>query len=382
MNPGRYFDHPATAWPLDPAVPAAIVRHLATAGGNPGRSAHLLATAAAAVLADARVALAALTGRRDPGRVVLTASTTDALALAFGALRPGDTVITTSIEHNAVTRPLARLADDIGVLVREVPATADGVVDPAALAAACDRATRLVVVTAGSNVLAAATDLAALRPAIGPNPLILVDAAQTVGHLPLAVDAWGLDLVALPGHKAIGGPQGTGALIVADRVDLPVLIEGGTGGASESRRTPPLFPEGFEAGTPNGPGIAGLVAALAARTPASMRAEAERLSALRAQLVDGLATLPGMQIFSCRDESRALPLVSFRIAGLDPADLAWRLSDLGFALRAGLHCAPAAHRTAGTLETGLVRAGLGPRHTPDDVAALVDAVRYAARQAS
>ena len=382
MNPGRYFDHPATAWPLDPAVPAAIVRHLATAGGNPGRSAHLLATAAAAVLADARVALAALTGRRDPGRVVLTASTTDALALAFGALHPGDTVVTTSIEHNAVTRPLARLADDAGVQVREVPTAADGLVDPAALAAACGPATRMVVVTAGSNVLGAATDLAALRPAIGPNPLILVDAAQTVGHLPLAVDAWGLDLVALPGHKAIGGPQGTGALIVADRVDLPVLIEGGTGGASESHRTPPLFPEGFEAGTPNGPGIAGLVAALAARTPASMRAEAERLSALRAQLVDGLATLPGMQIFSCRCESRALPLVSFRIAGLDPADLAWRLSDLGFALRAGLHCAPAAHRTAGTLDTGLVRAGLGPRHTTDNVAALVDAVRYAARQAS
>ncbi len=382
MNPGRYFDHPATAWPLDPAVPAAIVRHLAAAGGNPGRSAHPLAVAAAATLAETRVALATLAERADPGRILLTASATQALAVAFGAVRPGDAVVTTSIEHNAVTRSLARLADDAGVSVHEVPTPPNGTVDPAALAAACGPTTRMVVVTAGSNVLGSATDLAALRPAVGPDPLILVDAAQIAGHLPLKVDAWGLDLVALPGHKALGGPQGTGALIVGDRVELPVLIEGGTGGASESRRTPSLFPEGFEAGTPNGPGFAGLCAALATRTPATMQAEARHLRMLRAQLVAGLDALPGMQIFGCRDASQALPLVSFRIAGLDPTELAWRLGTLGFALRAGLHCAPAAHRTAGTLDTGLVRAGLGPRHTSDDVAALVDAVRYVARQAS
>lgn len=381
MNPGRYFDHPATAWPLDPAVPAAVVRHMAEAGGNPGRSAHSLSAAAASTLADLRMRLAALVGRADPARVVLTASTTEALALAVGALRPGDDVVMSSIEHNAVARPLARLADEAGVRLREVAADAEGIVRAEALAAAVSPATRMVVVTAGSNVLGAATDLVALRPAVGPGPLLLVDAAQTAGLRPLMADAWGLDLVALPGHKALGGPQGTGALIVGDRVELPVLHEGGTGGASEARRTPPVFPEGYEAGTPNGPGCAGLLAALTLRTPATMADEASRLGRLRESLLAGLTRVPGMQIFGCRDAERALPLVAFRTAGIDPADLAWGLGELGFAVRAGLHCAPAAHRTAGTLDTGLVRAGLGPRHTADDVAALVDAVGFLVRGA-
>lgn len=382
MNPRRYFDHAATGWPLDPAVPAAMLRHLESAGGNPGRGAHRLAVAAAARIAATREAMAALLGRGNPERVVFTASATEAIQLALGVVEPGDEVVTSSIEHNAVARPLARLADEAGVVLRTALATPEGLIEPEALAALCSPRTRLVAVTAASNVLGARTDLAALRPAIGPAPLLFVDAAQVAGLYPIDMDAWGLDMVAVPGHKAIGGPQGTGALAVSDRVDLPVLREGGIGGRSEDRRTPRVFPDGYEAGTPNGPGLAGLSAALALRPPAAMAREAARLAPLRRRLVEGLQALPGARVFGCLDERRAVPLASFRLDGRDCAELAWRLGEAGFAVRAGLHCAPAAHRTAGSIDGGLVRIALGAAHDEEAVDDLLAAIADIAGRAA
>lgn len=384
MDPRRYFDHAATGFPKPPQVLRAIEQWFAAAG-SPGRGAHDWAAAAARTLTETRLEAARVFGHADPARVAFAASATDALNMAVAGLDwpAGSHVVTSSVEHNALMRPLARLVDEGRIRLTVVESSPDGHVEVAALAAAIESQTRLVAVTAGSNVLGSRVDLAALRPAIGPQPLLLVDAAQTAGVLPVSMDAWGLDLLAVPGHKGLGGPPGIGLLLASGRVELAVWREGGTGGRSEPRRTPAEWPEGYEAGTPNGPGIAGLGAVLAALDPDRLEATFAARMAVWQVLVEGLQSIPGMEIFSCLDPNRALPLVSFRVAGLDPADLAWRLGrNEGYAVRAGLHCAPAAHRTAGTEATGLVRASLGPDHTAEDAAAFVRAVAHVVRAAA
>ncbi|RMF15269.1 MAG: aminotransferase class V-fold PLP-dependent enzyme [Candidatus Dadabacteria bacterium] len=372
MNPSRYFDHAATSFPKHAAVVDAMVAHLRERAGNPGRGSYPLAAAAAGEIVQARLIAASLFDA-DAERVLLLPSATHALNLAItGTLKPGDRVVTTSIEHNALARPLARAADQ-GVTVDVIEAQSDGRVDPDHFRRA--RGARLVAVTAGSNVLGARLDLKAIRAAIGPEPLLCVDAAQTAGVLPLRLGDAAIDLLAIPGHKSLGGPSGTGLLCCSARVELEPLIEGGTGGNSEPRRTPPLFPDGFEAGTPNGPGIAGLLAALELVDDRGLPERFAERMALWQELVEGLRSITGLIIRSCTDPEIALPLVSFEHPASTPGELAWRLGEAGFAVRAGLHCAPGAHRAAGTIDRGLVRASLGPAHTREDIEAFVNAVR-------
>lgn len=374
-RPQDYFDHASTSFPKSPAVIAAVADYLAHEAGNAGRGAYRLAVRAAARVAAARTAVATVFGHPDPERVVFTLNTTEALNLAlYGSLKSGDHVVTTTIEHNAMARPLRRLAE-VGVETTWVPATPDGWVDPAAIAAACRPDTRLVAVTAGSNVLGARVDVAGIRAAIGPVPLLLVDAAQVLGAEPVDLAAWGADLVAAPGHKAVGGPPGVGMLLVSARVGLRPWREGGTGSHSEAATTPALFPDGYEAGTLNGPGIAGLQAALDELAATDLKALSDHKHAVWMRLAEGLTARRDVEVFSCLDPHRALPLLAFRSTRLGPNAIAHALDrDHGIAVRAGLHCAPDAHRTAGSLNTGLVRLSIGPRHTLDDAARFLRAL--------
>lgn len=373
-----YLDNAATSFPKPPEVSAAIADLLASRAGNPGRSGHALAVAAQAVVADTRRLLASLFGVRDPSRIVFALNATDALNTAlWGLLRPGDRVVTTSLEHNAVIRPLSALAER-GVTVVRVPCAPDGTLDPEDLARALEAApTRLVAMIHASNVCGTILPVReAARLAHRHGALLLLDAAQTAGVLPIDVGELGIDLLAFPGHKGLLGPTGTGGLYVAPEVRLTPLRQGGTGTRSEEERQPDALPEALEAGTVNTVGIAGLGAGLRflqARGLAQIRAHE---AALAAQLLAGLADIPGVRVHGPADPRRQVAVVSITVQGWEPIDLGAALdSAFSVAARPGLHCAPVAHRTLGTFPRGTVRLSPGPFTTEDEIDRALAALR-------
>jgi cysteine desulfurase / selenocysteine lyase len=377
-----YLDNAATSWPKPPAVAASIVDFLEHRAGNPGRSGHALAVAADAVVAATRSELAALLGAPDPARVVFTLNATDALNMAlWGLLVPGDRVVTTSIEHNAIVRPLHALAER-GVTVTRVACAPDGTLDLDDL----DRAlrsgpVRLVAMCHASNVVGTilpARDAARLAREHGS--LFLLDAAQTAGVLPIDVREMGIDLLAVPGHKALLGPTGTGALYVAPGVRLTPLRQGGTGTRSGEEHQPEELPAGLEAGTLNTVGIAGLGASLRYLRGRSREAIHAHETSLTARLIRGLADIAGVTIHGTRDAALQVATVSVSLDGWEPVDVAAALdSSFGIAVRSGLHCAPLAHRTLGTFPRGTVRLSPGPFSTDEDVDRAVTAIRKLAR---
>lgn len=377
--PVVYLDNAATSWPKPPQVAEAMCAFLAEVGANPGRSGHRRSVEAARVVHRARTGVARLLGLDDPLRVVFCANATHALNLALrGLLGPGRHVVTTSIEHNSVMRPLRALEAE-GSRVTVVPCSPQGILDPADVERALTPETAMIVATQASNVLGTLLPIRELGSiARAHDLLLLVDGAQSLGALPMSLDDLGIDLLAFTGHKALLGPMGTGGLVVGPRVDLSrfePLMRGGTGSRSESQVQPDFLPDKFESGTPNVVGLAGLAAAvewLLARGVAEVRA---REDALTASLLAGLGEIRGVEIYGPRDAGRQLSTVSFTLAGMAPDETGRRLDDeYGIAVRVGLHCSPIAHETMGTHPVGTVRISLGAFTTEADVAAVVRAV--------
>ncbi len=381
-----YFDNAATSWPKPPGVAEAMTHYLAEIGASPGRSGHRLAVDAARVVYGAREAVAELFHAPDPLRVVFGANVTEALNLALnGLLKPGDHVITASLEHNSVMRPL-RALERGGVAVTVVRCSPAGVLDLADLEAAIRPDTRLIALNHASNVVGTLLPVAAAgRIARRHGLLLLVDAAQTAGAFPIDVQADAIDLLAFTGHKALYGPMGTGGLVIGERVDvaqLEPLKRGGTGSRSEREEQPEFLPDLCESGTPNAVGLAGLGASarwILAEGVANIRAHEV---ALAEQLLAGLAAIPDVTVYGTRDAQRQTATVSFNIAGLQPSEVGLRLDDeYGIACRVGLHCSPAAHRTLGTFPGGTVRFGLGAFNARNEIAIALDAVAALAREA-
>ncbi len=379
--PTVYLNNAATSWPKPPEVAEEMARAVREPVASPARSSE---TAGDRLVFAAREELAAFIGCRDSSRVVFTASATEALNLAIlGSLRPGDHALSTSMDHNSVSRPLARAAA-AGAAVEAVPADPDGSLPAHRVLERVTERTRLVVLTHASNVtgtLQPVEEVAASLARLGEGrPLLLVDAAQTAGVLPLAVEETGIDLLAAPGHKGLLGPQGTGFLYVGPRAGLLPLKEGGTGGNSTSERQPDELPERFEAGTPNTPGIAGLAAGvrhLVSRGPGWARKAEEALTDV---LLEVLAAVPGLAVHGPRKGAPRVAVVSFTFPPLDPAEIATFLSlTRGIVVRVGLHCSPAAHRTIGTFPVGTVRVSPGVFNHPRDLALLGEALRELAR---
>lgn len=372
MRSVAYLDYAATAAIRPPEVVEAVAAYLRDIGATPGRAAHGRSVAAGRVLFQCRRALAQLFGiEGDPGRIAFQLNATHALnAALFGLLRPGDAVVRTAYDHNSVRRPVSLLAGR-GVEERVLSGRPDGGVDldeARDLLANGGRPARLLVFPHASNVLGTVLPARALSDlAHEAGALVLVDAAQTAGQVPLDVGELGVDLLAFTGHKALLGPQGTGGLWVRDRVDLQVGIAGGTGGDSLPLEMPTAYPDRLEAGTQNGPGIAGLLAGvtwLMARGITTLR---ERELALKAELVRALGDIPGLRLRSPAGPS-GVPIVTVTSDRIAPAEMASRLdSEHGVLTRAGLHCAPEAHRILGTLETGAVRFSLGWATTGEDI---------------
>lgn len=374
-----YLDYAATSALRPPGVAEAVREYLECNGATPGRGAYGRAREAGRmVLAARRAVLDVLGLTGDPGRLVFTANATDALNTAlFGLLDAGDAVVITALDHNAVVRPAHALARERGVEVRTVPGSPEGDLDVEALDRALDGA-RLLVLNAASNVLGTVLDLPALAArARDAGVLVLIDAAQTAGHHGVALD--GADLVAFTGHKGLVGPQGTGGLWIRPGVHLRPFRHGGTGGDSTRREMPSALPDRFEAGTLNGPGIAGLLAGCRWVARQGVEAIHRHGADMKVRLLEGLGALSGVRVLSppAPDGTPVVTLVA-RPGGPDPATLAHRLDrDHGVQVRAGLHCAPGVHRLLGTESTGAVRLSAGWATTAEEVdlaVAAVDAV--------
>ena len=352
-----YLDSAATTLQKPPAVARAAanaINHLA----SPGRGGHRPAMAASETAFACREEAAALFHVPSPEQVVFTFNATHGLNIAIKSLvKPRSRVVVSGYEHNAVTRPLHAIPG-VEVRVAEGP-----LFDRAAMVESfrreLDRGVDAAVCTHVSNVfgfILPLEEIAALCRAKGV-PLI-VDASQSAGCLPLDVQALGAAFVAMPGHKGLFGPQGTGLLLCAGEAEP--LLEGGTGSQSLSQTMPEFLPDRLEAGTHNITGVAGLLEGLRFVRRQGVEEIGRRESRLIRKLGEGLTDLPGLRVFLSEDPEAQGGVLSFLAEGRDCEELGEALGDRGFALRAGLHCAPLAHRSAGTLETGTVRASVSP----------------------
>ncbi len=387
MDDTVYLDYAATSAVRPDAVADAVADYLRNVGATPGRGGHRRAVEAGRIAFRCRRALAEILGvRGDPGRIAFQGGATHALNTALrGVLHPGDRVVRTAYDHNAVRRTVADLVRRNEVRETVVPGSPDGSVDLDAVERALrggGEPARLLVVTHASNVLGTllpVAEMAERARAVGA--LVLVDAAQTVGHVPVDVGALGADLLAFTGHKGLLGPQGTGGLWVREGVRVEPLMTGGTGSDSETAEMPLAMPDRLEAGTQNGPGIAGLLAGielLLARGVARVHAGE---AALKARLLRGLGEVEGVRVLS-PPAPEGVAIVSLIVEGMDAAEAARRLDrDHGILVRGGLHCAPEAHGLLGTSGFGAVRVSPGWATTEGDVDRAVAALAAVAREA-
>lgn len=361
-----YFDSAATTLQKPPAVAAAVARAVGTLA-SPGRGGHRPAMDAAETAYACRVLAGELLGVRDPERVVLTFNATHGLNIAVQTLvPPGGEVVISGWEHNAVTRPLR--ARNARVLVAKAPLF-DREATLRAFQEQLSPQTCCVICTQVSNVFGGilpVEDIARVCKNQGI-PLV-VDASQGAGCLPVDADGWGAAFVAMPGHKGLYGPQGTGLLLCGkETVAAPVLF-GGTGSASQAQEMPDFLPDRLEAGTHNIAGVAGLLEGLRFVRRKGPKTILAHEQALVRVLGEGLSQLPGVKCFfspQTRDQGGVL---SFLVEGMDCEELAASLGERGVAVRAGLHCAPLAHQSMGTLETGTVRASFSAFNTSREVA--------------
>jgi cysteine desulfurase/selenocysteine lyase len=381
----RYLDNAATSWPKPPEVFAAWEHAGRSIGAAVGRAAYREAVAADAIRARCRTAVAGLLGGVDPDRVALPAGATLGLNMAIhGLLRAGDHVLATAADHNATLRPLSWLADRGMVELTILPCDGTGRVDPEAIARAWRPATRLVTCSHASNVTGALQDAGAIADiAHDRGGLFLLDAAQSLGQIPCPAGGFGADLVVAPSHKWLLGPAGAGILWVRPGIDLDPLVQGGTGSASDSLAMPDRFTDRMEAGTPDLPALAGLLAAtewLGARSIEAIGRHCRDLTAVAAERLGEIAGVrvvgPPAPSQQSHDGPPAAPIVSFTVEGYDPAEVAMLLEQLAdLQVRSGFHCAACIHAHLGTQEGGTVRASFGPFNTGADVDALVEAVQ-------
>jgi len=373
-RPTIYLDNASTSWPKPPRVAAEMTRFLAEDAGSPGRAGHRLAIAAERVIGEVRLKLARLIRADDPDRIALCLNGTDALNMAIkGVVRQGDHVICTVLDHNSVSRPLESLAAAGVITLTRLPIGGDGCIDPDAVRTAITPRTRLVCVNHASNVIGVIQPVAEVgRIAREHDVFFLVDAAQSIGVLDIDVRSMSIDLLAFPGHKALLGPTGTGALWVGERAKLRPWREGGTGADSVFPTQPTDFPTWLEAGTPNTVGLAGLNAALDDVNPPRTLAHDRSMLAV---LVDALEGTKAVRIAGSNNLESCVGVLSLTVEGMSPVDVAAILDEsFGIAVRPGLHCAPDVHRTLGTFPDGTIRISPGWANTMADMDRLAAAL--------
>jgi cysteine desulfurase/selenocysteine lyase len=374
-----YFDNAATSWPKPPQVKEAMVTFMEEVGANPGRSGHFRSIEAARIVFETREALSVLFHVKDSSRIVFTLNGTESINLALkGLLKPGDHVITSSMEHNSVMRPLRDL-EKKGIALSIVTCSKDGVLDPREVERKIQPNTKMVVLNHASNVTGTLLPVEEVGPIVRKHDLlILVDAAQTAGAYPIDIEKDHVDLLAFTGHKSLYGPQGTGGLVIGERIDekeMTPLKQGGTGSRSEFEEQPDFLPDCFESGTPNGVGLAGLLAGVQFVLAKGVEKIRQNEMALVERLIKGFKEIPGVKLYGPENQEDRMATLSFNVAHLSPSDTASRLEkEFGILCRPGLHCAPAAHHTVGTFPEGTVRFGLSAFNTEKEIETALQAI--------
>lgn len=371
-----YFDQAATSYPKPPEVIQAVMNQLTELGANPGRGTYKMANSSAALLQKTREKAAVLFGCSDPKKVIFCQNATMALNTAIQGFpwKAGDHVISTSIEHNSVRRPLNYLQGTKGVSVSHILWDEKKASFLNHVKQAIHPQTRMLVVTHASNVTGAILPLKELLDIAKEYRLItLVDASQTAGHMPISMQE-GIHMLAMPGHKGLLGPQGTGLLLLEGDITLHPLMYGGTGNHSLDALHPENLPERLESGTLNMPGIAGLSAALDL-FESRKKENVPRETILIKKLLAGLENINDVVLYGPNLDEARMPIAAFNIAGVSSLEIAMILdSHYQIAVRGGLHCSPDAHETNGTTEQGMVRASLGYYNTEEEVEQFISAI--------
>lgn len=381
MMDGIYLDHAATSFPKPEPVSQAVYRYMTQLGCNINRGCYGRAYALEEIVLDTREKLTALFGGGDCRNVVFTSNVTQGLNLLIkGYLKPGDHVLVSSMEHNAVMRPLVQMAK-CGVSFTRVPCTNTGELCLERMEDCLQSNTRAVIMTHASNVCGTMMPLEAVGQFCRTHGLrLFVDSAQTAGAFPIDMKKMNISALAFTGHKGLMAPQGIGGVLLDEGLEKEIepLISGGTGSISHTENIPDFMPDRFEAGTPNLPGIVGLHAALEWIEQTGMENIRTHELALTRQFLSGLAKMEEkglIRLLGKRDCLNRTGVVSIQMLHVDQAQAAYRLdSEYGIMTRVGLHCAPSAHRTLGTYPTGTIRFSFGWSNTPEEVDAALGAL--------
>jgi len=372
-----YVDNAATSWPKPESVYTTTDWFFRHKAGNPGRGSHAMAAAASEVIQETRTLIGRLINTSSTYRIFFTLNCTDSLNIGLkGLLKPGDHVITDSIGHNSLLRPLKKLEKQGIALTMLKPSARAGGVSADDLEAAIREETRLVVITHASNVNGVIQPIERYGEFARRHDLMyMVDAAQTAGVYPIDVQACNIDMLAFSGHKGLFGPPGTGVLFVGERAELDTLREGGTGSYSEMEIQPEVLPDRFESGTANSVGICGLGAGLKFIADVGMDRIRSHEESLTECLIDGLSGIKGVTLYISPDKSRQAPVVSFNLFGYlarDVGEILHKSHDI--MVRTGLQCSPRTHRMLSTLPTGTVRISPGYFNTEEEIQVIIEAV--------
>lgn len=371
-----YLDNAATTFPKPDVVYDAVMDCMKNYCANPGRAGHKLSLRAGREIYDTRENLAKLFNIDNPMNIIFTSNATESLNLAIkGLLKKGDHVITTSMEHNSVIRPIMAL-EKIGVENTIVDCDEEGFLDINDLEKAIKSNTKLIVTTHASNVFGTLIDIKEVGLVAKKNNITyLVDASQTAGVYDIDVKNMNIDILATAGHKSLLGPQGVGILYIKEGIDLDTLKEGGTGSQSEYLFQPQMLPDKYESGTHNTPAIAGLNAGVKyiLDNIDDIRRKEEELCEY---MLSRLDEIKDIKIYGTKDIKKRVPVISINIADVDSGEITFILdSKYDIATRSGLHCSPLAHKTVGTIKQGTVRFSIGYFNTKDDIDRVIDALK-------
>lgn len=372
-----YLDNAATTFPKPESVYEAVSDCMRNYCANPGRAGHKLAMRAAREIYDARENIAKLFNIDNPMNIIFTANATDSLNLAIkGSVNENDHIITTSMEHNSVIRPIKAL-ESFGVENTIVNCDKNGFLNIEELEKSIKPNTKLIVTTHASNVCGTLVDIKKIGEiAKKHNILYLVDASQTAGVYNIDIKDMNIDMLVAPGHKCLFGPQGIGILYIRESLNLNILKEGGTGSRSEDLFQPNLVPDRYESGTHNTPGIAGLNAGVKFILEEGIDKIRKYEEDLCKYMLDKLNEIENIRVYGTKDVKEKAAVIALNIGDMDSGEVTYLLdSEYDIATRSGIHCSPLAHMTLGTLEQGVVRFSLGYFNTKEEIDKTIDALK-------
>jgi cysteine desulfurase family protein len=370
-----YLDNAATSYPKPSVVYEEVLNCMKNYCANPGRSSHDMSVKAALKILETREEICGLFNIQSPFNIIFTSNATEALNIGIkGALKIGDHVISSVIEHNSVLRPLYSLSE-MGVDVTLLGVDKAGYINIKDIKEALRRNTKLIIINHASNVLGSIQDIKSIGELAKANGIwFMVDASQSAGITQIDVEEECIDLLAFPGHKGLLGPQGTGGLFIRDGIKLKNFKEGGTGSNSNFMVQPDFLPDKFESGTLNTPGIAGLCEGIKFIKKVGITCIEEHEAMLLSYFLEELVKLSYVKIYGIKSVENRSAVISFNIKGIDASHVGEMLNEEGIAVRTGYHCAPLIHEVIGTDGTGTVRVSPGYFNTIQEIEMLVEAI--------